>query len=365
MLLRNKDSIPVFVKLCTEDQLMDALQNFSYRNLQLPAKKTPQTSNLDIYPVLMAPMEKYLAQAKTIYFSPDGLLHQLAFATIPCSNGKILMDRFQLVQLTSTRLVIDSSISTPGSAVLFGGIDYNHQTQGKIPAKPDAFDYVYQQNHRNIADSFVALHYTLDEIRQIAATLSTGERQVYTYTGSDASESNFRSACSTLTPSIIHFATHGFTLPDSMKYRKISNPYSASRNPLFRTGLVMAAGNKGWRNKTTLDEDDGILTGLEIASIPQTKTELAVLSACETANGEVRGSEGVFGLQRAFKLAGVKNVLASLWQVPDRETETFMVSFYRNWVSSKNVQIAFYRTQTDFRAKKIPLYYWAGFVLIK
>ena len=95
------------------------------------------------------------------------------------------------------------------------------------------------------------------------------------------------------------------------------------------------------------------------------KSNVDELSACETANGEIKANEGVFGLQRAFKLAGVKYILASLWQVPDAETETFMIQFYKNWLKSGHITDAFNAAQYSFRRKKIPPYYWAGFILVK
>jgi CHAT domain-containing protein len=313
-------------------------------------------------------MEKYLTGINTLCFSPDGLLHQLSFAAIPVADGRLLIDRYKLVQLTSTRQLVvpDEAPGTVTSAALFGGIDYNHQNADTATAPTaDAFAYVYQQNHRNLADSFAALPNTLQEIDGITASLQAVHAGIYRYTGAVASESNFRTLCNTAQPSVIHFATHGFTLPDTMLYSRLRNAFSASNNPLLRTGLVLAAGNQGWKSRNVLNEDDGVLTGLEIAAMQLQHTQLVVLSACETANGEVRGSEGVFGLQRAFKMTGVNYVLATLWQVPDAETKTFMTQFYQHWLPGHTIQDAFYRTQHYFRQRKLSPYYWAGFVLIK
>ena len=91
---------------------------------------------------------------------------------------------------------------------------------------------------------------------------------------------------------------------------------------------------------------------------------LVVLSACETGLGDIRGSEGVYGLQRAFKMAGVKYIIMSLWQVPDKETVEFMEMFYKKLLKSKDVRRSFNETQKEMRKKYEP-YYWGAFVLVE
>jgi CHAT domain-containing protein len=92
---------------------------------------------------------------------------------------------------------------------------------------------------------------------------------------------------------------------------------------------------------------------------------LATLSACETGLGEIKGSEGVFGLQRAFKMAGVQNLIVILWQVPDKTTTEFMETFYKKWLINKlELREAFRQTQQEMSRKYKP-YQWAAFVLVE
>jgi CHAT domain-containing protein/Tfp pilus assembly protein PilF len=374
MLLRPEDTIPVFIKLFEESELKTALKSFAYktpalnRGIKISAKSN-DTKNIksNIYILVWQPLEPYLTNTKTIYFAPDGLLHQLAFAAIPYKNNLLLCDKYNLIQLTSTRQIAikENENIIPSSIALFGGINYNRQnTDTSIAVSADPYAYVYQQNRSAGVDSFAYLPNTLKEIEGIKKSMQLKQKKISFYTGDKATEAAFRNIGGNTSPAVIHFATHGFTLPDTATQKNSSTTFKVSDNPLLRSGLVLAGGNKGWMGKSNLDEDDGILTALEISSVPLQNTQLAVLSACETGTGELRGSEGVFGLQRAFKLAGVNYVMASLWQVPDKETGEFMNTFYSNWLGGKTIRQAFITTQQTMRKKYAP-YYWAAFTLVQ
>lgn len=131
----------------------------------------------------------------------------------------------------------------------------------------------------------------------------------------------------------------------------------------MRSGIAMSGANKGWSAATTPD-NDGVLTAEEITHLNLQKSKLVVLSACETGLGEIVDNEGVFGLQRAFLLAGTDALIMSLWQVPDKETSEFMTLFYKNLLKKKEIHTAFLLTQKTMR-KKYPALYWAGFVLLE
>ena len=137
----------------------------------------------------------------------------------------------------------------------------------------------------------------------------------------------------------------------------------------MRSGLVFAGANDVWsRQKDTYDNssyfEDGVLTAQEVATIDMRKTELVVLSACETGLGDIKGSEGVYGLQRSFKMAGVEYIIMSLWQVPDKETAEFMTTFYTNLAKTNDIRDSFNLTQHAMRKKYDP-YYWGAFILVE
>ena len=134
---------------------------------------------------------------------------------------------------------------------------------------------------------------------------------------------------------------------------------------MFRSGLVLAGGNPTWRGEEpAAAREDGILTAYEIAQLDLSSTQMVVLSACETALGDVQGDEGIIGLQRAFKMAGVKQMIMSLWRVPDIQTMELMTMFYNNWMSGQSPQEALRTTQLKMKEKYHP-FYWAAFVIVE
>jgi CHAT domain-containing protein len=136
---------------------------------------------------------------------------------------------------------------------------------------------------------------------------------------------------------------------------------------MLRSGLIMAGGNAAWQGKQTLEgREDGILTAYEISQMNLSNTELVVLSACETGLGDIQDNEGVYGLQRAFKIAGAKYLIMSLWQVPDKQTSLLMTTFYKKWLVEKmTIPDAFHAAQKELREIGLDPYQWAGFVLVE
>lgn len=137
-------------------------------------------------------------------------------------------------------------------------------------------------------------------------------------------------------------------------------------DPLNRCGLLFAGANTAWSGRgADLPEgvQDGILTAHEISLMDLRDADIVVLSACNTGHGETTG-EGVFGLQRAFKQAGVKTIIMSLWKVDDNATQVMMNWFYTYWLSGMTKKAAFDKARNELQKIYPQPYYWAGFVML-
>jgi CHAT domain-containing protein len=183
-------------------------------------------------------------------------------------------------------------------------------------------------------------------------------------TGATATEPDFANSSK---EGIVHIATHGFFVADPKENQTsvFSIPlYNVNENVLLRSGLLFAgAGNS--TDRAVGGSSNGVLTSYDVMNLDMSKTDIVVLSACETGLGDNMAGEGVFGLQRAFQIAGAKSVVMSLWKVDDEATKELMVNFYRNWINSGNVDDAFVLAQKAVRNKFPHPYYWGSFVLMR
>jgi CHAT domain-containing protein len=168
----------------------------------------------------------------------------------------------------------------------------------------------------------------------------------------------------------LHLATHGFFLENQVPTNQ-SNPVEQMErltgigleNPMLRSGLALAGANTWLRNGVLPPEvEDGILTAEDVAGLDLSNTDLTVLSACETGLGDIQTGEGVFGLRRAFMLAGTKALIMSLWSVPDKETQQLMESFYKLAIQGKPYAEAMREAQLNLRKERNSAFYWGAFV---
>ncbi len=392
LLLKSGDKQPRFILLFEEKSLDSLLHSKSDRKADyvnslytladrgVVPVEAPKKS---LYEILWKPLEKELTGIKTIYFSPSGLLHRINLDAIPVSETETLADRYNLIELNSTRqLVIPTQIKNINNdAVLFGGIQFE-QDSTLLNNEPLIASQSRGELSFNHIDSTLRggswnyLAGTEREVNSIEKLMLAAGLKVNLKKGYQATEATFKNigANSAPSPKILHIATHGYFFPDPKVQSKSSGlssqnepVFKISDHPMLRSGLIMAGGNAAWQGKQTQEgREDGILTAYEISQMNLSNTELVVLSACETGLGDIQGNEGVYGLQRAFKIAGAKYLIMSLWQVPDKQTSLLMTTFYKKWLENKmTIPEAFHAAQKELREIGLDPYQWAGFVLVE
>lgn len=369
--LINGDSIRMFANLLYSGSLVRGVEHdISYGD--------------SLYQLVWKPIENIIKGKTDIYYGPSGLLHTLNFDAIPKNSSQTLSDVFQLYRTTSTATLIGRK-NAPfviSSVALFGGIQYSIEEDelkklGKTKDKTSKADMLYA-DLRSTDDStsrsgFNYLPGSKTEVENISQITQKNQVKTSLYAGMDANEESVKNLNNTNSPSIIHFSTHGFFIPEKTKQSANHQNnvdeelvFTTADDPLFRSGLIMAGADYVWKGNPPINGiEDGILTAYEVSNLYFPNTRLVVMSACETGLGDIKGSEGVYGLQRAFKMAGVDYMIVSLWKVLDKETSEFMTLFYQNLIIKKSITEAFKITQDTMKNKyRSEPYKWAGFVLI-
>ena len=356
-------SHPLLVKCFDQqqlDSLLDGMQNFTLYNYEQLQDRTSK--------LIWNPIEASIAKGSTVYYIPSGVMHGIALEALPLSDGTTLGQHYDFVRLTSAREIVNALHSNKinRTATLYGGLQYSLDSQkmeeeSKVYEKSDLAGLVRSEYGES---GFKDLRNTKDEVKKIEKTLVDNGFSVKTYLGSKGNAESFV-ALNGKSPSIVHIATHGFYYtPDEAKDKDFLSGYT---DAMSLSGLVFAGGNAAWLGKKNVDGVlGGVLTAKDIANLDFKGTDLLVLSACKTGQGKVT-AEGVFGLQRAFKKAGVGTIIMSLWNVDDKVTSEFMVAFYEqltdkanNW----NKRKAFEQTKEIIRKKHPDPYYWAAFVML-
>lgn len=314
------------------------------------------------------PVSKHILPKEKVYYVPSGILHQVALESLPVSSDSLLGDRYRFVRLSSAREIASKNDVKPGrkkSAALYGGLLYDVD-MAVMELESKKYDvsklYALRGNEVHGDSVFHYLPMTRMEVDEIGKVLFGCQVDTVSYTGHIGTKESFINLHGK-SPQIIHLATHGFyyTPTDALDIE----PLSGYKNAMKLSGLIMAGGNAAWTGKKLPSGVlDGILTADDIARLDLSGTDLVVLSACETGLGKVT-SEGLFGLQRAFKKAGVQTLVMSLWKVSDWITKEFMLQFYKNlaangWEKRK----AFEDAKSSIRKTYEEPFYWAGFVML-
>lgn len=366
--INNKQQYPLLLECFSEE---DICKIIGEKHIDAIYKQALATK---IVQLVLDPLKKELKERDTIYYVPSGFLHKITLESLSMKDGTLLGAHYHFVRLTSAREIerVKSrlAIKAYSSATLYGGLKYDVDSAGMVSEASHYHINMWIEKKRGEptrgSGRWDKLENTKEEIDVIASTLKNNHVSLTTFTGTKGTEESFFSMSGNA-PQILHIATHGFYYtPEEAKKIDFLNGY---QDAMQLTGLIMSGGNTEWTGKPIpKGVMGGVLTANDIATLDLRGTDLLVLSACQTGLGKVT-PEGIYGLQRAFKKAGVQTIVMSLWNVSDVATKEFMVKFYEELtagVDKWNKRKAFENAKNHIRNNpdyKDP-YYWAGFVML-
>lgn len=335
--------------------------------------------------LIWGPLKKELEFINKIYFSPSGQLHNIGIEYLPLNAKENIHDMFSFCRLSSTRQLVIATEDTNGKGyVIYGGINYNESDTTSVQTtEKNRSNYLKTRSFRKesmdsleLRNNFDYLEGTKKEADQIVCNLQERSIPYKYYYGKEGTEESFKFLSGTR-PLLIHVATHGFYLSETdavvsnfAKARAIidSKAISHEDKPMTRSGLLFAGCNHALNHEQPFTKaEDGILTAQEISCLDLRGLELVVLSACQTGLGDITSGEGVFGLQRGFKMAGANTLIMSLWEVSDKATEILMTTFYDNYLSGMSKLDAFSKAREEVRRICSPRQTkpdWAAFVML-
>lgn len=365
LIIRNDYNTPQFVVLDSLERIDKIIEHISssYNNgLGMDNKQWDYLSR-QLYELVWGKIENHLKKGDNIYFSLDGLLNKAPVEILSDNQGILFSEKYNVFRLSSTReLCLNHEEDNVTNVVLYGGLLYDAKPNGQEVDSLDAFQHFENSTTRA---GWKFLPATVEEVDSISNYLTSQGISVIKKIGLDGTEESFRNL-SGLDINIVHLATHGFYIPEKEVHKKKYYRSHYYVSPMKRSGFIMTGGQTAWLGIQNIEkEHDGILTSEEISTIDLRNVNIAVLSACQTGLGDIgKGAEGVMGIQRAFKLAGVKSLIMSLWKVDDNATSYMMRVFYSTLLSGETKHNAFKTAQSKVRIKYPYAQYWAGFVLL-
>jgi CHAT domain-containing protein len=325
----------------------------------------------ELYTLLLQPLETALGSRQRLIVSPDGELNNVPLAALRTPDGRYLVEQMTISYVASGRDLLRGKTDIPSTVdlLLVANPAFDNRESLQVASAPS-------ENALRTADCSAKKFATLERTAEEARIIPSFVKGTHTMLeGKAATESAVHAVKS---PKVLHLATHGFfckdeniPLPEPMTHIAGDLPRRIRVNSLVRSGLALAGAN----HATTIQAgDDGLLTALEVSSMDLHGTDLVVLSACETASGDVTVGEGGYGLRRAFVLAGAKNLVMSLWKVGDFTTQEQMTVFYRTYGEGKSPAEALRQAQLQTLARlrkelatvkdlRTPVKLWAPFIV--
>ncbi len=312
---------------------------------------------------------------KKIYIGADGPLNFLSFATLQYDQGKFLSEKYQIAYVGSGRDLmrlakpVDKKKMIIYANPIFASVTGLQAKATSVEAKPSV-----GMSSAELAEftkvQLPELPGTEQEAATIAQIVKDAQWSDESHLGADASKKGLMAMKA---PAILHLATHGFFLggeegggeglrgmklvaaPDVPAPAAAPTTKPLKISPMRQSGVALTGGQstlQAWgRGEFPDPSNDGILTAEEVAGLDLDGTWLVTLSACETGVGQVQSGEGVFGLRRAFMMAGAQNLLMTLWPVSDETTPKIMADFYKKALATGDAAGSLSDVQRDWLVK--------------
>ncbi|HKQ75955.1 MAG TPA: tetratricopeptide repeat protein [Blastocatellia bacterium] len=385
-----RQGAPQWVDLGEAKEIDDIIARWR-KTLRDPAKPGANRLARQLDERVMRPVRALIGDARRILISPDRMLNLIPFAALKDERNQYLVERYSFSYLTSGRELLRFQTPLPGNPqqVIVADPAFGEQPGAVLAErraiklrpdqKPAAIEAPDQTGAKGVNLNqfyFPRLLGTAGEARALKAILP----RAAVFTREQATEAALKRLSR---PHILHIATHGFFLDDSADgiekmttgTRDVvlaSNGVAEAatglsrtlpENPLLRSGLALAGANLR-RSATTQQDDDGVMTAMEVAGLDLWGTKLVVLSACDTGVGSVKNGEGVFGLRRALALAGSETQVMSLWPVSDEGARDLMIAYYKALQRGAGRGDALRRVQLQMLKRKDRRrpFYWASFI---
>lgn len=357
--LKHNDSIPHIYKICSNIELRDICQQ-------------PLGT---LYDKVWGTLSNELQGVSNVYFSVDGDFHKIPIEYYPDYEGKSLFDKKQCFRLSSTREIVKQKTIHPQKikdVVIYGDIDYDYCENVEDSVAYQELEVITEDSistERGALDIFLPLKGTKYEMEQISSLLQKQGVFPVCYKKEIATEESVK-ALSYHSPTWLHFGTHGFYSPEPLGVDENDDELSYQSTEeyvLSKSALVFTGANNTLLEGNPDSNRDGFLTAYEMSTLDLSKTDMLVMSACESGLGDI-GSEGVFGLQRGVKKAGANSILMTLNRVNDHATTLFMVRFYQGLIDGLSKNRALLEAQKYLKnaegGKWNDMKYWASFVLL-
>jgi len=364
MIILPEADAPLFVNLFLESEITKHFKGkvsnslelvaHLYKNASRKLKPSVPKNSVELYDLIWKPIAPHLKGIKTIYYVCDGIMHNIALHAISTTDNEesdsMVAHTYNALRLTSLQSLIRTKelkfLESQRKALLIGGVRYGEMPDTSTGNRKGQLTVKY-------------LTATAKEVDNIAKMMKEKTFEVHLLKKEAPKKDSvkmFLNQNSSL--NILHFATHGYFDNENLLNVKSKFKIAQSNLELSRSGLVLANANQ-------LSKREAILTAYEISEFDLSQTELVTLSACETGLGQVYEYEGVYGMQRAFKIAGAEYIIMSLWEVPDKDTKAFMTKFYDFYLlKGLPIPTAFYKAQKEMLEDN-DVEEWAGFVLLK